>query len=122
MQGTIPFNFFPQAGSWTPVDTSVDFSDNSGQYVKIGNYVFMQGTFVLPNTALVNGAELTISGMPSDMQPQTNTQSIGLAACVNNGKSMYCRTYGGAIHIYNFTGDTIPAGSMYLFNASFYVP
>lgn len=65
-------------GSWVPADSSgagLVLTSLSGQYIKVGRLVFVQGQFSMPATA--NGATMAIGGLPFAQNNQSASLSVG---------------------------------------------
>lgn len=67
-----------EAGTWTPTDESgagLTFTDAAGNYVRIGDLVFIDWTVTYPDTLDMSWAKL--SGLP--FPPSATNRSFGVA-------------------------------------------
>jgi hypothetical protein len=63
----VNYDSFTNIGSWTPILTPVSGSftqSNSGQYIKIGNLCFVQGSITLSSISGGTSGNLRIAGLP----------------------------------------------------------
>jgi hypothetical protein len=98
-------------GSWTPVlnlggaTTGITYSNQSGQYVKIGSMVIVTGAIILTSKGSATGAA-TITGLPftvSGNAPGVFTDGNNVAAItapyvVANGTTLYMRQHGATAY------------------------
>lgn len=73
-------------GTWTPrytndagggVANTLTYSTQLGQYVKVGNMVWVTGRLVVASVAGANGFNLSIAGLPFNVAQGTQYHSIG---------------------------------------------
>ena len=88
--GATTLNYYEE-GSWTPAlqNATVSYSDRSGSYVRIGNYVFVRWGFRISSISGQSGT-VTISGLPftsvnwgSYQEPNISVSTGGLSTADN---------------------------------------
>jgi hypothetical protein len=110
-----------EEGTWTPQDGSsanLTFTLASGKYVKIGNYVFVEGKIVYPTTA--SGAEAIWEGLPFAVP----NNGGGTTSYCEGAFQLFLRGYGGtAIGLVrianNTTVNSTLSGATVLFTFSY---
>jgi hypothetical protein len=78
-----------EEGTWTPTDASgagLSFTSASGEYIKIGKYVFALGKVTYPATASALGC--SVGGLPFSV-PNNTVYRSGANGYNNNGLSLY---------------------------------
>lgn len=84
----------PAQGTWTPADGSgagLTFTNVSGEYVKVGSMVFIQGSFEFPATA--DGTISKIIGLPFAQQTGVTQASMAIGRS-DLGSSYYLQMRG----------------------------
>ena len=101
-----------EEGTWTPGIASGTVSSSDGRYIRIGNFVYLQGSINWPSTSSTNPAN--INNLP--YAAGTGRAGSGVVRYTNNSSAgsyvFHVDTNATSCSLYNFGGAVVTQANM----------